>query len=268
MTLGELQEECLKILKEVHSFCVANNIVYSVAYGTLLGAIRHKGFIPWDDDIDIIMPREHYEKFCSTFKSDRYRIKSLLNDKYCYLAFARVYDDEKTYSQSMIPWSKNDGGVWIDVFPADYVPDEEADYKKHKTSLWRRWKAITISRAATVSFDRKKSIAQNGRLLIKKILTVNGYITPLLLKSFIRKATSVRVNSSKHWSQLTCMDGYEWHSIEDFKDICIMPFEDTEVMVMNGYDNVLRDCYGDYMQLPPIEKRIGHSHGLTSFYWK
>ncbi len=268
LTLKELQIESLNILKDVHSFCVDHDIMYSVAYGTLLGAIRHKGFIPWDDDIDIIMPRKQYEKFCATYYSERYRFKCIQKDNDHFLAFARVFDDLATTTETMIPWCKENGGVWIDVFPADLVSDIESNYKKHKTNLWRKWKAITVARAATANFDRNKPLTFNIRLLIKKILTCNGLFARTLLRRFMNYAHTVMVDNSSHWSQLTCMDGYEWHSTEDFTSTSEMPFEDTKVMVMNGYDRVLRECYGDYMQLPPKEQRVGHSDGLTMFYWK
>lgn len=268
LTLRELQIESLKILKDVHSFCNERDIKYSVAYGTLIGAIRHKGFIPWDDDIDIIMPRPDYERFCATYKSERYKFKCRQNDEKCFLAYGRVYDDKVTTSETMIPWCSENGGVWIDIFPVDTVSDVELAYKKHKKELWRKWIIVTISRAAAVGFDKNKPLDYNVRLLAKKILTLDGLLTTYLLDSFMKKAKSVMVDNSSHWSQVTCMDGYEWHKTEDFSSTIMMPFEDTEVMVMNGYDNVLRECYGDYMQLPPEEQRVGHSDGLTMFYWK
>ena len=96
MTLREVQLFGLEILKDVHHFCTLNGIRYSLAYGTLLGAIRHKGFIPWDDDIDIVMPRPDYEKFCKTFKSDAgYDIFSPVEGD-CYLGYARVCDLKRT----------------------------------------------------------------------------------------------------------------------------------------------------------------------------
>ena len=119
-----------------------------------------------------------------------------------------------------------------------------------------------------MGFEKNKSLVFNLRLIVKKILTINGWLTYYLLRSFMRKSMSLVTPGSNHWSQMTCMDGYEWHKTRDFSSTILMPFEDTEVMVMNGYDRVLRECYGDYMQLPPVEQRVGHSDGLTKFYWK
>ena len=81
LTLKELQQVSLDIIKDVHSFCVNNNITYSIAYGTLIGALRHKGFIPWDDDVDIVMPRPDFERFCREYRSDKLRLIYYGNDK-------------------------------------------------------------------------------------------------------------------------------------------------------------------------------------------
>jgi lipopolysaccharide cholinephosphotransferase len=93
LSLRELQLFTLDILKDVHTFCINNQLHYSVAFGTLIGAIRHRGFIPWDDDIDIVMPRPDYERFCQTYHSERFHLKHRGNDKKCMITFARVYDN-------------------------------------------------------------------------------------------------------------------------------------------------------------------------------
>lgn len=95
MTLREVQLFELGIRKDVHEFCMANHINYSLAYGTLIGAIRHKGFIPWDDDIDIVMPRPDYDRFCRTYKSQAgYEIFSPIQGN-SYLGYTRVCDFKK-----------------------------------------------------------------------------------------------------------------------------------------------------------------------------
>ena len=132
MTSKEVQQVSLDILRDVHTFCVQNGIRYSLQGGSLLGAIRHEGFIPWDDDIDIIMPRPDYERFCSSYKSSKnYKLICKGNDV-CYLLFARVCDMENTYVNSdLCPWTNQKTGVWIDVFPADGAEDDINEAKKH-----------------------------------------------------------------------------------------------------------------------------------------
>lgn len=116
LTLKEIQQESLKILIDVHRFCEENGIRYSLAYGTMIGAVRHKGFIPWDNDIDIYMPRPDYERFCHLYKSDIYGIISEY-DPHCYINYCHVYDRVKTvFLSDYFTGDSTDGGVWIDVF--------------------------------------------------------------------------------------------------------------------------------------------------------
>ena len=139
LTLQEIQAQSLEILQTVHDFCLAHDIRYSLAYGTLIGAIRHKGFIPWDDDIDIIMPRPDYDRFCRTFRAPGL---GLLweEDKNYYLSFCRVFDTEKTWCRSLLPVGKDyKGGVWIDVFPADGVSDNFDEFSANIRQYKRTW---------------------------------------------------------------------------------------------------------------------------------
>ena len=268
LTLRELQNVSLGILKDVHTFCCENNIKYSVAYGTLIGAIRHKGFIPWDDDVDIVMPRSDYDRFCSEYTSEKYKLECAEHTEDYYLAFARVFDTQNTVSETLVPWHKSENGVWIDIFPIDYVLDDFLEFEKYRISLQRKWRTIAWGRWSKMNFSSGHNAGYYAKLFVKKMITFNGRCTTRLLNDFIKSTDVVKQNHSSHWSQLTCLDGYEWHRTEDFSSTILMPFEDTEVMVMNGYDRVLRECFGDYMTLPPVEQRVGHSDGLTKFYWK
>lgn len=134
----ELKQIQLDILKFVDKFCKENNLKYFLAYGTLLGAVRHKGYIPWDDDIDIIMFREDYEKFVTTFKDVNYKVFATeVNSKYPY-PFAKV-GDTRTYYMEEIK-DVIDTGVNIDVFPLDYLPENRIkDICNKRNFLQKVW---------------------------------------------------------------------------------------------------------------------------------
>lgn len=129
LTLKEIQNLCCDILDEVHRFCTDNGIRYSLAYGSLIGSLRHNGFIPWDDDIDIVMPRPDFNIFCSTFTSDK-GLECFPPGGNNWLAFARVCDTARTIQRSFLPWSATaDTGVWIDIFPLDGMPSDRQEFK-------------------------------------------------------------------------------------------------------------------------------------------
>lgn len=271
MTLEEIQSVSLDILKDVHAFCVRNDIHYSLAYGTLIGAIRHKGFIPWDDDIDIILPRPEYDRFCATYKSDNYVLFSNGKDHDGYMpAFARVCDCKRTHADMMFPFAQREYGIWIDVFPADCVSDRYGFFKKHYFLSKTLYAWENRARNSRIKFPCKnQSVYYNCKLLAKKIVTLNGQ-TALLSTRHQKKAAQIFLwGSTSHWSQLCCCDDgvRSYHEIEFLSDYLLMPFEDAEFFVMKGYDRFLRNIYGDYMQLPPIEQRQPRFHA-TVFYWK
>ena len=214
------------------------------------------------------MPRNDYERFCRTYLSKRYKLSCLENNRDHYLAFARVYDDKDTRSEDIIPWCKSDSGVWIDIFPIDYVSDNESEFKSFHAELKKYWWNTVFARTSLASFDRSNSIIASIKLLIKKVLFINGIRVPYSVKYFDNQIRQKSLGMTNHWSQLSCLDGYEWNDIQDFQRTSLMKFEDMEVFVMNGYDKVLRDYYGDYKTVPPQENQKGHSDGLTKFYWK
>lgn len=271
MTLQEIQNLSLNILKNVHEFCVNHNIRYSLAYGTLIGAIRHKGFIPWDDDIDIIMPRPDYEKFCKLYKSEKYDLLCDENDSGGYMmAFARVCDCKYTFADTVVPCSVNEMGVWIDVFPADNVSDDFEEFKSfyHKSELL--WKKSCTARHGFTSFPcRNRSVVYNIKLLAKKILFANGKAAFRYIKEVKKRAFTYSYGSTGHWSQLCCLDDgvRSYHSMDCLSGFELAPFEDAEFYIMKGYDEFLRNVYGDYMQLPPEDKRVPKLE-FTTFYWK
>ena len=170
LTVKEIQGVLLQIMKCVHKFCIENDIKYSLDGGTLIGAIRHKGYIPWDDDIDIAIPRPYYDKFVKSFK-DTNECKLLAPEKgNSYINYARVCDIKQTIGDFHTPWTKEDVGVWIDVFPIDGEAEDEDIWKKEVHRLIRyRWLSF-FSRLPYTKFRKDVSLKQNMKTLGKKIL--------------------------------------------------------------------------------------------------
>ena len=272
LSLRELQLFTLDILKDVHTFCINNQLHYSVAFGTLIGAIRHRGFIPWDDDIDIVMPRPDYERFCQTYHSERFHLKHRGNDKKCMITCARVYDNQKTMAQDVIPWCKESTGIWIDVFPIDGAPISQQEQQQQFDKAKKLWnKVIKVRKTKAAHLSRKISVLHNYRLLNRKMRFLNGHILNHLLdkqESIMRKVPYGTTPFCMHLSVLDA-NHPEVVKTDSMNRYVLKPFEDTEVMVMEDYDEILRITYGDYMQLPPEEDRVGHStQGQIKYFWK
>lgn len=272
LSLKELQQVSLDILKEVHAFCMENDLKYSVAFGTLIGAIRHHGFIPWDDDIDIVMPRPDYERFCQTFQSQKYKVKYRGNDKNCMIAFARVYDDQRTTTQDPTPWCKEPVGVWIDIFPLDGAPLSPQVQLRRFEQVRRLWiKAIKMRHTSVAHFSKRMSLFQKYKLLSRKVRFLNGHAIGHVLNKHERIMRKVPFGSTPYAIHLTVLDSShpEVIKMDCLKRYRLKTFEDTEVMVFEDYDEILRITYGDYMQLPPEEDRVGHStQEQIKYFWK
>ena len=128
MTLNDIKKVSLDILISIHEYCKANGIKYSLGYGTMLGAVRHKGFIPWDDDIDILMMREDYDRFLSGYKDSKFEVIDHKREKKYILPYAKVVDKNTVLFNSWMPDLKL--GVSVDVFPVDYVGKDMDEAEK------------------------------------------------------------------------------------------------------------------------------------------
>ncbi len=268
LTNSELQQISLDILKDVHSFCEVNHIRYSIAYGTLIGALRHKGFIPWDDDVDIVMPRPDFELFCKTYHSDQgMRLIYYGNDKSALAAFARVCECEKTDYQTERPWTIQKSGVWIDIFPLDGVVNQK-EYSRRYKRLKRISSIVYKFRRQNHHIVASDSFWSKTKTIIAKVIGLGGMLPAMLLKQIVSIMTKHNYDGCETFGQMSCLDdGPILFSKEDFKDIVLLDFEDVKLCAMNGYDTVLRQVYGDYMQLPPEDKRAPKQYWIH-FLWK
>ena len=272
LTLDELKQVSLEILKDVAGFCEGNGIRYTLAYGTLLGAVRHKGFIPWDDDIDIMMPREDYERFRNTYKSDHYSFIDSKNTEDCWIAFGRVCETEKTIAVTRIPWIKGqEVGVWIDIFPVDRVPDDEKRFRSIYDTLVIITKYSLAVRMAHSDGSFKMKPGQRLKSWYHKHLNPRlSQRDPRTLVDDVNAIIGIASSEdSSHYSQLSDPDSRqkEWFTEQELDEYTRLKFEDREYFVCKDYDKVLRDCYGDYMKLPPKRKRKVLQHYIR-FCWK
>ena len=269
LSLKEIQKYSLDVLLHVHEFCVAHDIHYTLAYGTLIGAARHKGFIPWDDDIDIIMTRENFDRFLREYQSSEDYLMVSPNDNKSYLAFARVCDMKNTKIITRLPWSKYETGLWIDIFPMDSISDSEDEHRKRFKSLYRQWEITSVARGAKANpMNHDNWDKPNSLIWLKKFIFLNGCFVRWSVKRFISRITSPKYANSSHCAQLACCDEWGFYEKKDFEEYTTLEFEGHQLMVIKEYDKVLRQLYGDYMQLPPENKRKPKQSHFIRLYLK
>lgn len=271
MSIKDIQRISLEILKDVHSFCVEHGINYTLFGGTMIGAIRHKGFIPWDDDVDIAMPRPDYERFLSIYQSKNGYKLFPSGAKGNYLAFSRVCEMQETLVvNEKAPWSNEPTGVWIDIFPLDGAPDNKDECIKLLRYLRKLWVRCCYARGARSSFGVADNYVEKAKLLMKKIVFNNRIISnEMVVSKFIKEASSIGWGQTNHfWNCSYLRYGMkEYQEMGDYKSSVLVPFEGENFFVCNGFDHLMRTKYGNYMQLPEKSKQISN-HRYVSYFWK
>ena len=261
--LSDLQRVLLDTFKAFVEYCDEHKIVYYAAYGTLLGAVRHKGFIPWDDDIDVYMKRDDYDRFIKhreTLDVHNYGICDILDGQSPY-PLAKFYSKKGTiWEYQHFPFVI---GPWIDVFPLDEgtpgsVESAEA-YKKIHSALWKYRKALSYVPFYEIWKDVCRLNFMDVTInLVKKIRYV-----PFRQKYLKDVACCMdQIKKIKGDCLLDYSDDFNDAFLQKkwFETVEKNPFEDTEIFVPNGYHEILTLWYGDYMTLPPIENR-NPTHG-------
>lgn len=265
--LAELKEIELNLLKEIHEICRKESIKYSICGGTLLGAVRHRGFIPWDDDIDIFMPRPDYNKFikyCCMNKTPFKLVSTETEPGYGYL-FAKVVDS----NTEIVEIDANRGGakmgVYVDVFPIDGLG---ASYKEAK----QQFAKTAFKREMLVAYNWKRFFKSKTHSMIYEPLRLlmfvlsRGVKPSNLIQKIQKDFTPERFTESKY-AGAVC-GAYRLKEIlptEVYSIYDTISFEGYDFMCIKDKESYLTSIYGDYMKLPPVEKRAAH-HSFLAYH--
>ena len=254
LTREELLASQFAMLKEIHNTCVKQGLTYFLAYGTLIGAVRHKGFIPWDDDVDIMMPLCDFEKLRKTYNSDRYFITDCFRDKRHRLCFPRIYD-------GFTCRDNNDStlGVYIDIYIIHGAPNNQKERAEHVLRIMKLRKRIDF-----ISKWR-------GRIARHLFPSLWNQYESRLCSFLCRRLYYVLCRYKYENSKVVYP--YSGEGLTDliwkdfFDDITLVDFNGNKFYAPKRYHDVLSTTYGDYMKLPPEEERRPY-HGSSSFCWK
>lgn len=259
--LKVVQNEGLKILVEFDRICKKHNIKYFLESGTLLGAVRHKGFIPWDDDVDIALLRDDYERLIKVLQedlSDQYFLQMYQTDNKFPFGFARIL--VKKYG---IP-SKNKfkTGLCLDIFPIDNAHD---NMFIHNINIFMI-KVIQGLSKSRIAIDLSQYKSVFWKIVVLVAMTI-GKLFPLKLLIAVQKKIAVSNNHKK--TKYKCIYSYPFDYLDRLFPSNV--YDETELLDFEGYkfsaykdwDKVLTIIYGDYMTLPPVEERVP-SHRLDS----
>lgn len=257
--LRKLQLEELRILKQIIEVCNKNNIRYYMLGGTFLGAIRHKGFIPWDDDIDIGIPRNDYEKFIKLFS--KYEKENLKLEKVEHKYFIRIVNNNILVKLNM-GLDSEITGAWIDIFPLDGMPKK---FLKKKIHMFRIlfWRAMF----QFANFDKAVNMKNQKRPVHEKLLISIGKTCKLesILKNFnVEKSLDKclkKYNYDEYEFVGNFMGAYKFKEMfpkEIYDEVEKYDFEGIKLVAPKDYDFVLKQLYGDYMKMPPLEERNKH----------
>lgn len=244
--IRDIHAKMLDIMIEIDRICQKHHIRYLLDGGTMLGAVRHKGFIPWDDDADVMMPRDDYERFLRIAADEMrapYVFQCIENTKEYPYNFGKVFDTSTKYVERFTAPLAISHGVYVDVFPMDYV--DEKDYLKH---------AKMIAHYTMLRYY-KLGIAHGPKSIVGKLL-------PL---SLINRGAQRHMKYHPQKSPLVCKMCHHGKNkppipVELFDKTTALPYEHTALRVPEAYDAFLRGRYGDYMRLPPEEAQAPCHH--------
>lgn len=247
--IRSIQMVMLEIMVQIDKLCKENGIRYVLDGGTMLGAVRHKGFIPWDDDMDIIMPRDDYLRFIKIAEEQlppKYVFQCIENTPQYPYNFGKVRAVNTVFKEKMTGHLPINHGIYVDVFPMDYVDT----LHPNRLAFVKRW----ISHYTMLRYQKLKMVDRK-RYLIASLLPlrfINSSVTALM---------EYRLKNGGNQVAKLCHQGPRKPPVpvSIFDDVILAPFEDYMFRIPKAYDQYLSERYGDYMTIPPIEKRDRHN---------
>ena len=263
LTLQELHDEELRFLIWFDRFCEEHGLRYSLTGGTLLGAVRHKGFIPWDDDIDVCMPRPDFDRLLAMrdLLPDRYRIDDATTSRFVY-PFAKLFDTS-VYVQEPAYEGVMEEYLWIDLFPMDGVPDDAVQFERMRQRV-NRANIGSVYANINQSFpvSPKGAVKRLMRFYYRHCVDTRGRLQAVMADVAAHPGYGAASRVAEVLSANVASCSFPRDSFESLVDV---EFEGHRLKVMSCWDDYLAKNYGDYMQLPAEDNRKNHHPSKLDF---
>ena len=254
--ISEIQQMELGIMEYIHEVCHKIGVKYFLAYGSLIGAVRHQGFIPWDDDMDICMLRDDYEKlqnYLIAHPDERYEVMSYKNNVNYVYPFMKIQDNQTYLVEEDVRIDSN-MGIYVDIFPVDGYEDDQAFKDKMTKIIKKRQLSCYTFKGITNTKSVVNSIIRYISVIIFYFTNTNKYVSQI---DELAKSRKVEDYEQVDYLIYKDMNKPVW-KCEWLEDVEIGNFEDKEFMIPKHYHEILISDYGNYMQLPPVEQQVSH----------